>query len=338
LLAWRFRARDRAGPRVQGRETAERATRRNSCSHGTQAGSTNRKDAVMDKQLFAKLGVCALLGLNVGAYYVFWPSQNGNKTEAQTPKEEKGQTQLLPTPAEPARPKELSPKPLVDAVPIGVPIPPKLPESKPPTEREIVGKLSSLIKEQGGADKPPVTLINPPTPNAFDEKKILVPEKPLSPPPGFPEEGKPKPLPAFPSEPLKPAVFGVTSPLTPKLAPEKRSPWTFKVEKADKGQKLVTAKLTNPVFEFRIFCDSVTQNLGGVELDATGVRLETAGISVRCKRLTVPVGLPPRFVFEGDVVVNPGTPFDGSMRTDRLVWELHPMPIIAPPGALGAPK
>src|SRR5262245_36653231 len=56
------------------------------------------KDAVMgNKQLFAQIGVFALLGLNVGAYYVFWPhKESGAQSESKALPQAKAQTRLLP--------------------------------------------------------------------------------------------------------------------------------------------------------------------------------------------------------------------------------------------------
>src|SRR5438876_8867969 len=65
----------------------------------------------MDKQVFAKVGVFVLLGLNVGAYYLFWPRQQGApKQETNRPHEEKGEVALLPTKSDkaltPSKPQE----------------------------------------------------------------------------------------------------------------------------------------------------------------------------------------------------------------------------------------
>lgn len=171
----------------------------------------------MDKHVFAKFGVFVLLGMNVGAFFVFWPHQSGNarSDEKALKKEEKGEAKLVPTPPAPAapkakpsaepkpKPKELAAKPVADATPLKPPESPKPPEKKLAAE-DVVGKLLSRIKEQNeeSKEKPTITLIPSPMPmpKAHEEKKLEIPELPLAPPPMPKAQEKKLELPGLPAE------------------------------------------------------------------------------------------------------------------------------------------
>src|SRR5580698_10206016 len=70
-------------------------------AHENRYPSSYRDLAMAERQLVAKLGVVLLLGLNVGAYYLFWPKNNGRPVEraAATPSS-------APTAPIPERPRD----------------------------------------------------------------------------------------------------------------------------------------------------------------------------------------------------------------------------------------
>ncbi len=296
------------------------------------------------RQLFAKIGVFVLLGVNVGAYYMFWPHHDGRaKSETKSPQGERGEAQLLPAPPTkepiPARPKEIPAGPLADAVPLNAPASAKI-ETKELSSDELAAKLLEHIRKEKEGTNPPVVVVPPSMPSPFDEKKFVIPDKVEIPvPPMFPDARKPKALPPLEGNPLKPGAdissVGVTSPLTPKTPP---NPWTLTTETVG-TQTLLLAKLRNTA-EFRVYCDRVQSKPGGGEVVAEGnVFFSGAGAGVRCGRLTIPLG-EARLIFEEQVVLTP-SPGAGAMRSERIVWEL---PLNTPngnatakPGVLGPP-
>lgn len=259
----------------------------------------------MDKQLFAKIGVFALLGLNVGAYYVFWPHQNGGaKSEAKAQPEEKGEVKLMPV-----KPKELPAKSLDDAVPLSLSTPPKLPEAKSGTEDELVEKLLTRIKEQtrDSEDKPAAP------PKLLDMKTI-----PHLPPP---DAGKPGTLPDLDGKALKPENVGVTSPLVPRVPP---SPWSIHTEAAN-GKTLLVDKSQRPKgdpVEFRITCSRYETKADSIQ--AFGVTFTGAGLKGDCERAIISLDRE-CVIFEGHVF-------------ERIIWEPSATAPASRPAALGAPK
>lgn len=291
----------------------------------------------MDKQLFAKIGVFVLLGLNVGAYYVFWPSPQGaSKTEAKGPREEKGEAMLLPSksdrPTDVGKPKTLPATAFKDAIPVSLPSSPRLPEQEVKAEDAVNKLLDHIKKETEGAKVviPPPMLVFP------EDQKTVVPEK--VDPPAFPpllEDVKPKPLPPLQGDPLKKDPnIGVTSALTPKLP----SPWLFSLEMQG-NQSVLTARLQfpgteRPVAEFRILCDRVERTPTG-DVQAVGkVTFAGAGMKGACQRLTVPLQ-EVRLLFEEQASIVQDLNAGSTLRGDRMVWELEGE---TRPPKLGAPK
>jgi hypothetical protein len=263
----------------------------------------------MDKQVFAKVGVFVLLGLNVAAYYVFWPSQ---KQETNRPREEKGEVALLPTKADklptPARPKDFPAGSLNDAVVLPPPILPK-PADQELKPDEAVNRLLEHIKKEG------------------EGGKVVLP----------PDDPKPKALPPLQVELLvKDPNIGVTSALTAK-APEAVDGWTLKKEKVIGSQTLVTAKVHNPGVEFRFTCGRVEMLPDGAALVARGgVDLECNGLRVVCQTLTVEFS-PQRLTFAGQVsIFSPQARPSAPLLSDRATW-LFPRPQPTP-GFLGPPR
>jgi hypothetical protein len=272
----------------------------------------------MDKQGFAQLGMFVLIGLNVGAYYVFWPKRDADaQVEAKAAAEPKGEVRLLPGKKDPAKAKELPAKPPADAPSPIISVQPKLPDKEMLTPDEVVAKLISRIKEQSIADK----------------------DKPVE--PKFPNAGSPNPLPkleGMPVLPLDGPNVGVTKPLTPAVpAPL----WKIQAEPAmDGGQTNVTAELNGA--KFTISCKQFEMKPGGADAIATGdvsFDGEALGGLARCKRLVISLG-EPRVVCEEQVIFIPANG-SGRMIADRLVWE-RPSTIVpignGKSGALGAPK
>ena len=281
----------------------------------------------MDKQLFAKIGVFLLLGVNVAAYYVFWPSPQGApKTEARGPREEKGEAILLPSSSEVAKPKVLPPNAFKDAVLVSLPAAPRLPEQEIKAD-DAVNKLLDHIKKEPEAAQ--VGIPQPMTP-FFEEKKNVVPER-------IEPSSVPKPLPPLQADPvMKDPNIGVTSALTSKPLPPLDGAWQFQTQLAKPGgQTLVIAKLRSGV-EFRFCCDRFDRtSVGDAAVAIGGVTCIGAALSVSCQRMTLPLG-PAQLVFEGQVLVAvPGVGFS-ALRMDRAVWDF---PELVPKAAvLGAPK
>jgi hypothetical protein len=300
------------------------------------------------KQLFAQIGVFVLLGLNVGAYYVFWPHHDGgSKSEAKSPREEKGEGHLLPAPPDKqpntAKPKELPANPPSDAVTLS--IPGSVSKSDKETAADdAVSKLLDHIKKESAA-------VNQPPARPFDEKNYVFPEKQDNPArkgelPSIrllPEDNKPKPLPPLKADPLllgtsNPNV-GVTSALTPKLPP---GPWLLHTETVG-DQTLLVAKLrqpasTRPPAEFRILCDRLETKGPGGDMQAVGrVTFAGAGLKGACQRLTLRRN-ESRLVFEDQVYLVQETIAGGNLSGDRIVWQLPAHALDATGAVLGAPK
>jgi hypothetical protein len=279
----------------------------------------------MDKQLFAKVGVFVLLGLNVGAYYVFWPGQkNAPRHETKGQREEKGEVALLPTKPETptsAKPKEFPVGSLDNVVALPPPVHPKLADQEIKPD-EAVNRLLDHIKNETETAK---VVLPPPLPGKVDPAAF----------PSLRDETKPKPLPPIEAQPLlKDPNIGVTSALTPKLP----TPWVFQIDKFG-NQTLLIAKLRQPgsdqfAAEFRIVCDRAERNGPDGDLQAFGkVTFSGAGLKGVCQRLTVP-SLESRIQFEDQVSIVQDLNAGGSLRGDRFTWELAvepKMPLLGGP-------
>lgn len=280
-----------------------------------------------NKQFLAKIGVFALLGVNVGAYYMFWPHHDGGaKSEAKSPEGEKGHVQLLPSaPAKqptPEKPKENPAGSLTNAVPLNIPAPPKL-EAKELTPDELAAKLLEHIRKEKEGGTAPVTIVQPAS-KPLDETKPIIPVPPL-----FPAE-QPKTLPKLDGEPIKPAAFdGVTSPLPT------HGVWAFQTRKEKVGgQIMVLAKHRNGD-EFSIGCQQFVVATDGSEAVASGgVVCIGAGMTVSCSSLKLALKAS-RLLFEEQVLMSPTAAPGSYMRFERVVWEF---PVAEPKSALGAPK
>lgn len=286
-----------------------------------------------NQQFLARIGIFALIGLNVGAYYVFWPSQDSaTRTEAKAPQEVKGTAQLVPTSV--PQPKDLPAKAASSAVPLNIADAPKMPE---PAGEDPVSKLLDHIKKEKEGSV---------APKPFDDSKFTIPNPPTRPPgpgdlpvlPMIPDDGKPKPLPPLkPAGDLQPANdrVGVTSPLTPKV-PEAASMWKFDVTKplSNGGSLAVIAKMTDRPLKWNFSCTKFEPGTGGADAVAEDAVLATeVGVSIRSKRMTFAYALP-RITFDGAVTITPaGTTY--GMQSERVVWDFP----LRPAGTvLGPPK
>jgi hypothetical protein len=258
-----------------------------------------------DKSSFAKIGVFVLIGLNVGAYYVFWPHQdNGAKSDAKSAKAEKGETQLLPAPAtkqpSAAKPKELPATPQAAAIPLNPPGSAKFVGDA--STDETVNKLLEHIEKEAEVGKTPLV--------AADEKNGNLPSIPL-----FPEIVKPKSLPPLAADPLLPSTK------------EPASAWLVQSVKVG-NQTLLIARVreSRQAIEFRIQCDRVENNGPDGSVQAIGrITFAGAGIKGACQRLTV-MGRDARIVFDEQVYIEQDAFASSNLRGDRVIWEFPGVP------------
>ena len=257
--------------------------------------------------IVAQIGVFALLGLNVGAYYVFWPhKESDNKSEAKAPTQEKGVTQLLPAKKEIPAPKE-SPKP----APLLIPNPPATePEKK---EDDTLAKLLRHIQNEAGQQN------KQPKANDVDALQPRVP----------PVDRKPIATPAD-------ADIVPAGALTPKAGP---SPWVLQMDVADKQTRL-TAKLQRTVsdqvpIQFRIQCDRTETTASGAVVALGKVHFTGAGLTATCQRLTLPLG-EPRVILETDVHIIHDYSSATNLRGDRIVWDINEKSSPLPPAVAPA--
>jgi hypothetical protein len=278
-------------------------------------------DVVMvNKQVFAQVGVFLLLSVNVAAYWFLWPNYHSvSSNEGKAPTQEKGVTRLIPeTP-----PKTLPPALLKDAVPLSIPVSAQSPEKSAP-DQETLSKLFDHIKKETGTTAP------------LDIQKPAFEEMPL------PLPGASKFVPVLPSEPLRsdnapPPNQGiaVASALTPKVQP---SPWLLSMEMVG-TRTLLLAKVRQPgtanvLAEFNITCDRVEMKSPG-DLQALGkVTITGAGLSAECQRLILPIH-ETRLVFEEQVQIQQMRGPGSVLRGERISWELPATPVAAPPVAPG---
>ena len=290
-----------------------------------------------NSQLYAKIGVFALLGINVAAYYFFWPKQIGVVKESKIAKEDRGEAQLLPPPmlkpAELPKPKELTADFRQDAMPLQVPEPMKTPDD------EMIRKLLEQIDRDKAGTPPPTKWAN--------EKKDVFAEKQANPaneirfPPILPLD-KPRTLPKLQGDPIDPAKVGVTSPLTPKVP---TAVWYLYQEPAGK-QTMLVGKLqpvatSPPVAEFRILCDRIETKSAANEVVAVGnVAFSGAGLRGECQRVTLPL-LEPIVIFDDHVRIEQESGL-GPLRGERILWGPVSLPTNQPstarPAVLWPPK
>ncbi len=258
-------------------------------------------------QSLAKIGVLALLAINVGAYCYFWPRHHdAAKSVAKAAGQDKGKTQLLPAKIV-AEPVSTLPEPM----PLAISNPPVLPAARSVrAEIQVVSEPTTdpVVKlvERIDNDKFPEQPIAPPVESAKREAPVKI------------EIGV---IPSIPDPDV-----AVAPPLTPKMLPNL---WQFQSEKIGNRTHL-TARLRDAagervVVEFRIQCDRIETIPQTGHVQALGnISFNGAGWRGTCRNVTLPVH-EPRLVLEGEVRISQdvlGTSQDGGLRGERIVWEL----------------
>jgi hypothetical protein len=256
-----------------------------------------------NKQILAQVGVFALLGLNVGAYYVFWPHK-----ESAAQGETKPVAQSMPIKKDGSRPLiEVLPKETPNEDGVRTPLlqianPPSqsLKPAERPDEDESIRRLLQNIKK--------------------DDVKKEAGDIPLPNPPRQVNE-EPRPTNLSPVEKV-----AVTPALTPRMAP---GPWALNMEMVG-GQTQLIARLKQatvdrrPMIEFKILCDRVEVKAPGAVQAIGKVTVIGAGLKGTCQRLTLPLH-ETQLIFEEQAKIvqdaNPGSSLSG----ERVVWELAPI-------------
>lgn len=276
------------------------------------------------KQILAQIGVFALLGLNVGAYYVFWPHrESDNRSEAKAVTQEKGATQLLPEKkVKPAPPTELPAGVPTRATPLQIANPPA-PALEQKANDDPIAKLLQHIERENGAPRP----VNQ-------------------------SENGDREMPTTPG-------VGVASAITPKVPPtpaDVPGVWLVRTEMIGPQTKVV-AKLKQSAIEFTIVCDRVEVPIPGGTIHAIGkVKFQGAGMTGTCKRLTLPLH-ETRLTFQDQVEIVQDAKLASNLSSERIVWDLPAIPVEpvsqpqfapaesrildfvpAPPPLLGTPK
>jgi len=266
------------------------------------------------KQILAQIGVFALLGLNVGAYYVFWPHRESDaKGDTKPMSTERGVAQLrIEKKDKPAPPKVVPALVMNQTAPLPIANPPvNPPQAKDPDDSVI--KLLQHIEKEAGT---PITLPMPMTPNDADNGGL----------PGLPiEEKKPRVAMAAKGDS---GIVGVSA-VTPKAAP---SSWLMNMEEVG-PQTQLTAKLRSPALEFTILCDRVEMK-GGTVLALGKVTFAGAGLKGQCQRLTLPRHAA-QLLFEEQVNLTQDAKLGANLRGERILWELNapavePQPQVLP--------
>lgn len=270
---------------------------------------------MVSRQILAQLGVFALLGLNVGAYFVFWPHRESeNKSEAKAPAPTKLLTQLPPekkpaslppaelpsTVVEDARPLEITNPPSSPSIP-SVPSEPAVP-SVPKGEDDSISRLLQHIQKETGTPAPM---------KAAGEE--------ASPPRAAGPLDKPGPAP-MPVEKPRPTDDGVavTSAITPKVAP---SPWLLNMEMIG-HQTQLTARLKKPDLEIKILCDRIELKAPGGLLQAVGkVTVSGPSLKATCQRLKLPLH-ETRLIFEEKVRIEHDSKLGSVWHAEQITWDL----------------
>ena len=275
-----------------------------------------------NKQVLAQIGVFALLGLNVGAYYVFWPHKDTSaQTDSKDQRQESGQTQLFPQKKDPpisaaaAPPKETPAGLTREAVPLHIPNPPAKPSEKKEDD-DALGKLLEHIKNETGST---------PIVSQTSESQPFI------------EQKKPSQLPPLQAIPLErdlrrpsDSIVAVTPAITPKLAP---SPWLLNIETVGK-QTQITAKLKQSNVEFRILCNHVDSKDPSAVHGLGNITFIGGGLKGTCQRLTLKTQ-EVQVVFEDQARIDQDGNPASTLRGDRILWELSPstlqiQPLVAP--------
>jgi hypothetical protein len=301
----------------------------------------------MSKELLAKFGVFALIVVNLGAYFVFWPNatphapgENGKaialeKQDSSGKPASSSPSVGVAPPVEPVKPSLLQ----GDVTP-GV-IPPLAPLDKPPSAipdplnggaLPIVNELPAIPRptDPGSLPAPAGTL----TPIKAEDPTIALLKK-LKESVGK-ENGSqavPPPLVLPPTElvGLKPIPATDEKAVYKPLRPDNR-PWSVQMETSG-GQKVLNARLHKRT-DFRIVCDDLdTKTLDGAVVALGKVSFTGPGLKCSCGRLTLNL-VNDSLILEGnaEAQIQQGSAADAivELKGERLTFRLQ-----QPTGDLG---
>ena len=237
-----------------------------------------------NRQMFAQIGVFALLGLNVGAYYVFWPPKDSNAHgQPKAPEAQKEQARLLPQKTDKDNftpPRSVNPRPVLRVT--DAPVRAAEPQKTPSDDGDAVARLLKQIE-------------------------IDAAPKPVAPPPLRAAEHETQ------RDVRRDTDVAVPSALTPKVGPEL---WLVTLEKVG-TQTMLVAKLRNSAAEFKIMCDRVDSTTPGAVQAFGNVTVAGTGLNVLCQRMTVPLQHAHLLFEEKVTIASAGS----TLRTDRIIWE-----------------
>ncbi len=258
----------------------------------------------MTKQLFAKVGVFALIVVNLGAYYVFWPDATPRGPDSGGPSAARpGGADKLESPGKPiqlastagaAQTGDKSPFPAFPSDPVPAPTP-KVPTGSLPPPAPLTEKGLPAIPPLPGAGEPPpppkpFEPVRPVKSDGKSEDPTIELLKKLKDRTAKPSE----PVPAKPAPPVEPKKDGIqqVAAVVADPVPAKTSgvsPWSLQMELAG-AQKVLTAKLHKRT-EFRILCDQVEMKTTDGAVAAVGkVSFTAPGLKGTCQRLTIGLG------------------------------------------------
>jgi hypothetical protein len=303
----------------------------------------------MTKQYLSKVGVFALIVINLGAYYVFWPD-TASRGPGPENAEKAGKSAALAAnasaaqPGDPWKPSMPSADPILPDPakkdPLLTPPAPEVNTSKPPIPP---ARLAANQDSKGSNALPPIPDPGPP---AIQPVGLIERSGPEPPPPSAPpvdptkeqlkrlvetfKKGPPpagqvsdpaapsKRAPGFPAELPKDATVP-SEPPAPRQADS--SPWSLQWELAD-GHTLLIARL-NKRLEFRIECERVKmESPDGAVLAIGKVSFIGPGVKGTCQQLTI--GLAGDIlVLDGkaQIQVQQGNPSDLAIPTVELAGE-----------------
>lgn len=299
----------------------------------------------MDKQSWAKLGVIALLGVNVAGYYYFWPRRDepvkpAHERIAKTPAKSANQEKRAPwlTPASDSDRTAPRPLPVQTVSKLELPLPQAaqnapgalvIPEPPPPTEQmAIILPDPHPIVPAAASENLARELPRP----AAVQSAIRDGPARIDPPEDDPAPDVVVPAALVRDQPgAASAVASVAAPPLPTAPP---GLWKVQIEKAGQGARDLTARLHNQtgervLAEFRIQCERVeTDPQTGAVRAAGNVRFSGNGWTGTCRVLSVPIH-EGRMICEGGVRVFQdvlGSSQDGGLVGERIIWELPPAP------------
>jgi hypothetical protein len=268
------------------------------------------------KSLFAKVVVFCLIAGNLGAYYVFWPT-NPSRSGSDSKRDDS------PTrSADSFEPKQLT-----------------LGAAKKETTPAEVKPAALVVSEVMPPQPPPAETVT---------AALQLPDLPqLSAPPAIEPAVKLEPVPPPPKsrddqqsklESLKNALAPGSGPSPPTLpsaasSPLKleNSPWTFQMDFSE-GRTLLKARLHQSA-EFKVLCDKVEMKAPDGAVQTVGkVSVTGPGLTASCQRLTLPL-TGEHMILEGQAELKIQ---DGAAGSTQPGWELKGEQLTVRPLGLSA--